>query len=955
MLFSKIKYAPLAAVLIVLAGCGGGENTPASASANENNLSGIAAAGAPLSGVAVTATSLTGSATVSAVTNSAAFFEFKLDPAKAPYLIEATDASLSPAKKYQALVLENDISASGGSINITPISTMVARIVLNEGLAGKSPADIKSLRLHAAELVKKALAPLLDEMNVADTAEQLLTRPFIPTQDALDKMLDTFSLSCEAKICRLTPLSTLAQNKLGMQDLLLDVSSLTAATASAAQLASQLETVKTRMSASAPVVVVFSAADSGATAGGAGASYAGKFAIYNFSDAPVSGGARLSLESGTLNAAGFSNVTATVHNGKFSFQLPDGVSLAPLMAQSAPASYVFGFTGQGAPAAVTDLHGCSLNGKKCLVLMDDGKLSSLNSANAALKVRSWVSFLATLPVQLAKNKPTAAVPPPTTIPSTSVKSMALLASTATTTATTTTTTTATAVTTVQSSWVGGFNGQVALKNTSATPWTSWSVRLTMPSGVTRVSSWGTYKLSTSGATVTFSNESWNGTLAPGATVALGFGGAGTLKAAPSNCQIAYNGGTFTACSAAGSTTPTPPKPTPTPTPTPTPVVLTDEPQTMSAAKSAITNQRVYVGYYPSWSDNWFSSLSATGAALGNDAIVKTSQMARIPAVYTHVMTAFAQPNFSYTRASNFVGNTWSGTGLNFNAGPKDIKRAIDVLHARGIKVVLAVGGASYSNWTALAAESLAAGPITTALKQIMLDVGFDGLDVDYELEGTSAARIAEYKGVINAMRRAVDLAGGQRLLTLAGWSVGADCTLQTGTSAAACGGKTSYWGGTAGRERLLFAQPGMAQKINMVNVMAYDARYEHFDGPKAWALYRDLFPSTTIVNLGLETSPEGWAGAVLVINDADALCTGSKILQDQFSTTVAQAYSVERYAKAPTLQRPTSNPRDGAMLWQILKTATATCGTSVVASPGTIASKLATLYGLQRDDRRAWK
>ena len=36
------------------------------------------------------------------------------------------------------------------------------------------------------------------------------------------------------------------------------------------------------------------------------------------------------------------------------------------------------------------------------------------------------------------------------------------------------------------------------------------------------------------------------------------------------------------------------------------------------------------------------------------------------------------------------------------------------------------------------------------------------------------------------------------------------------------------------------------------------------------------------------------------------------------------------------------------MLWQILKTASAT-------SPGTIASKLSDLYGLQRNDRSAWK
>lgn len=376
---------------------------------------------------------------------------------------------------------------------------------------------------------------------------------------------------------------------------------------------------------------------------------------------------------------------------------------------------------------------------------------------------------------------------------------------------------------------------------------------------------------------------------------------------------------------------------------------------MATAKAAITTGRAYVGYYPSWSDNWFSSLAWDGSALTNDAILKSSQMARIPAVYTHVVTAFAQPNFSYSRAANFTANSWAGTGLNFNAGPKDIKRAIDVLHARGIKVLLAVGGATYNNWAGLAAEGSNGGPITNALKQIMLDVGFDGLDVDYEVEGTSAARVAEYTGAINAMRNAVDLAGGGRILALAGWSIGADCTVTTGTSAAACGGKVSYWGGTAGRERLTFSQPGMAQKIDMVNVMSYDARYEHFDGPKAWALYRDLFPASTIVNIGLETTPEGWAGGVLVVNDADAQCVGSRILQDQFGAALNQPYSVDRYARAPTAQRPTSNPRDGAMLWQILKTATAPCGTSVVASPGTIASKISALYSLQSDDRSAWK
>jgi hypothetical protein len=31
-------------------------------------------------------------------------------------------------------------------------------------------------------------------------------------------------------------------------------------------------------------------------------------------------------------------------------------------------------------------------------------------------------------------------------------------------------------------------------------------------------------------------------------------------------------------------------------------------------------------------------------------------------------------------------------------------------------------------------------------------------------------------------------------------------------------------------------------------LMSYDARFEHYDGVKAWQYYRNLFPSTTIVN-----------------------------------------------------------------------------------------------------------
>ena len=354
--------------------------------------------------------------------------------------------------------------------------------------------------------------------------------------------------------------------------------------------------------------------------------------------------------------------------------------------------------------------------------------------------------------------------------------------------------------------------------------------------------------------------------------------------------------------------------------------------------SANQSGRVYVGYYPTWSDNWFDATGKTPSE-----VYTLSKFARIPANYTHVMVAFADPNFSW---GGIAANSWSGTGISFNGRPSDIKAAIDVLHMRNIKVVLAVGGVNYGNWGALAAEGQAGGgPITNAFAQAMRDLGIDGLDVDYEAD----ADVDRYANATKALRKAADLAGSGKLLTAAGWSTGADCT--SATTDAYCAGKLSYWSGSAGRERLLATRyPAVAAGLDMVNVMSYDARFEHYDGVKGWSEYRNLFPSKTIVSIGLETSPEGWSGGNLVVNDADAQCEGSRILQDQYGATLNLPYSVARYTGAVVASTSANrNPRDGAMLWNILKTANGSCGSATVASPGTAGKKAAQTFG-QVDD-----
>jgi hypothetical protein len=318
--------------------------------------------------------------------------------------------------------------------------------------------------------------------------------------------------------------------------------------------------------------------------------------------------------------------------------------------------------------------------------------------------------------------------------------------------------------------------------------------------------------------------------------------------------------------------------------------------------AAFASDRAFVGYYPSW---------ICASPLLPDCL-PAKNIAAISPAYTHVNLSFAQPDFAWD------GVSWNGSGLQFRQTPAEIEPAIAALRSRGTHVLLAVGGAKYLNWAPLAAEADAAGPITKALVAAINDLGLDGLDIDDESDDASPQQIAEYAGAIRAMHRAVTLAGPGKILTLAAWSTGADCTPQTGLDA--CGGKASLWQGRAGRERLLFRDATLFATLSMISVMSYDAGSETFDAVTAYALYRGLVPSRVIVNIGFEPAPEGWGDGTLVADDADAACAGSIVVASQFGTPVNLPYSVDRLIRSgPLAARRNSNPRDGAMLWHVLK------------------------------------
>ncbi|MEV7691271.1 glycoside hydrolase family 18 chitinase [Streptomyces bungoensis] len=95
-------------------------------------------------------------------------------------------------------------------------------------------------------------------------------------------------------------------------------------------------------------------------------------------------------------------------------------------------------------------------------------------------------------------------------------------------------TNATASFTKTSDWGTGFGGQWTIKNTGSTGISSWTVEWDFPSGTSVTSAWDA-DVTNSGTHWTAKNKSYNGTIAPGASVSFGFNGAG--PGSPSNCKL----------------------------------------------------------------------------------------------------------------------------------------------------------------------------------------------------------------------------------------------------------------------------------------------------------------------------------------------------------------------------------------------------------------------------------
>ena len=135
--------------------------------------------------------------------------------------------------------------------------------------------------------------------------------------------------------------------------------------------------------------------------------------------------------------------------------------------------------------------------------------------------------------------------------------------------------------------------------------------------------------------------------------------------------------------------------------------------TVSATTSI--DEPIILGYFPSWSESW--------AAPGQG-----SKLRDLPDHITHVFLAFARPNLRYQKGSLSL----SGTGIQTPYDGEALKETVSILKAKGTKVILSIGGETY--WGSDAAYDIN----YQMIKDLVDDIGFEGIDWDFEPSGSFA-------------------------------------------------------------------------------------------------------------------------------------------------------------------------------------------------------------------------
>ncbi|MEH1102854.1 chitinase [Micromonospora sp. CPCC 205561] len=250
-------------------------------------------------------------------------------------------------------------------------------------------------------------------------------------------------------------------------------------------------------------------------------------------------------------------------------------------------------------------------------------------------------------------------------------------------------------------WGSGWEGKYTITNGGGSTVDGWSVAFDLPAGTTVGSYWDAL-LTSSGQRYTFTNRSWNGRIAPGASVSFGFLGNG--PGAPTNCR--FNGA---AC--AGGVTPTTPPPTTAP---PTTAPPTTPPPTTPPPTSPPPNtglpKHILTGYWHNF-DNPAVEL----------------RLRDVPAEYDVVAVAFAEATAT-PGAVTFAVDPGLSAAL---GGYTDADFSADVrtLKSRGKKVIISVGG---ETGRVAVNDAASAAAFSDSVYALIQRYGFDGVDVDLE-------------------------------------------------------------------------------------------------------------------------------------------------------------------------------------------------------------------------------
>jgi chitinase len=292
-----------------------------------------------------------------------------------------------------------------------------------------------------------------------------------------------------------------------------------------------------------------------------------------------------------------------------------------------------------------------------------------------------------------------------------------------------------------SDWGTGYEGKYTITNGSGSARTSWTVEFDLPSGH-RLSGLWDGGSTVSGQHVTVKNT-WNGNIAPGASVSFGFNVAYSgAFTAPANCKL--DGGS---CSATGQP-PTDPPPT---DPPPTDPPPTDPPPGAGDAKN--------LGYFVQWGvyerQYFVKNIVTSGSA---------AKLTHINYAFGNVTNgqcaigdSYADYDMAYTAANSVdgVADSWDAGALRGSFGQlRKLKKQFP-----HIKVLFSFGGWTWSGGFGQAAQNPAA--FADSCYKLVEDPRwadvFDGIDIDWEYPNAcglscDTSGFSSFKNLTQALR-----------------------------------------------------------------------------------------------------------------------------------------------------------------------------------------------------------